>query len=99
MDPFQTVLGEPAVSEKRRADRQRIDRRAQSCTKPGKVSFAERTPPLICSLASKTADRFADLRDRDRRRQAIGSGADDNGVVRMLISHDARRLTLIRSRP
>ena len=52
LHPLEPVAGEVERPEERRREAQRVDGRAESWTKPGSVSSADRVPPPTSSAAS-----------------------------------------------
>ena len=79
--PFQPVALERQAREHRRRGGRRVDGRERVVVEPGSVSSSVATAPPARSAASSTTHGAARLRERDRGRQAVRAGADDDRVV------------------
>ena len=79
--PAHTVLGERQVTQRRRAEAERVDRRADVVAEArlGQLGGAAATARRRGRLEHD--DSATGLGHRDRRDEAVGPGADDDGVV------------------
>ena len=80
LDQLEAVVGQRQRPQERRADRERVDRRADVVPVPGSVSSAVAVPPPTVAARSTHEHRAAGAGELDRGRQPVRAGADDDRV-------------------
>jgi hypothetical protein len=81
MDPGEAVLGEGQGAQKRRRERHRMDRRADVVDEAGQGELGRARAAADRRLRLQHDDGLARACEDDRRREAVRTGADDDGII------------------
>jgi len=81
LDPLEAVLIQRKLAQKWRANRQRVNRRANIVGETGRGQIRRTNSPSDGGLGFINGDRPTALRDGNRSGQTVRSRADDHSVV------------------
>ena len=86
-DPLETVVRQWEIPKERRCHAERMDRRANVMHEAGQRQLGRACPPADRLFAFNHQHRAPGARQGDGRSQPVGTGADDNGVMRWTMAH------------